>query len=83
MDTKTKTKKSKRLDIIVTNEIKTDLNKVQYDEGKFDLHEYILATKSAKYRNDMFQTCWKIHTVKEVTTRSIEKISFNWRGCII
>ena len=77
MDTKTKTKKIKRLDtrhlydIIVANEIKTDLElchlaKVQYDEGKFDLHEYILATKSAKNRNDMLQTCWKIHTAEEV-----------------
>ena len=81
MDTKTKTKKIKRLDtrhlydIIVANEIKTDLElchlaKVQYDEGKFDLHEYILATKSAKNRNDMLQTCWKIHTAKEVTARN-------------
>ena len=77
----TKPKRRRRLDTqevynIVVNKygVRNDLDlcslaKVQYDEGKFDLHHYVINTAEIS-RIDMLKTCWKVHTSKEVLQRN-------------
>jgi hypothetical protein len=76
----TTSKRPRRLDqqvlyeIVVKNNVRSDLElcalaKIQYDEGKFDVHKYVVSTKE-NARLQMLSTCWKIHTAKEVTTRN-------------